>query len=114
MSENHFTIERNGRCWESVDKVVVNKVNMIQSCVDELRNSTYDQMKSKHWIEGFIIAVMETANELSGTEDDKTIVTLVDENNVFIWSILIGPCEGDMYQYVFIDWKKDGKNYRYE
>lgn len=113
---NHFTIERNGRCWEGNDKIV-NKVNMVSSRIEELRNATYDEMKSKHWIEGFILAVMETADELSGTKGDQTIVTLVDENDVFIWSIIIVATEN--YEtnfevnYSFVDWKKDGKSYRY-
>lgn len=113
---NHFTIERNGRCWESDDKIV-NKVNMVSSRIEELRNATYDEMKSKHWIEGFILAVMETADELSGTNGDQTIVTLVDENDVFIWSIIIAATKdyetNFEVNYSFVDWKKDGKSYRY-
>jgi hypothetical protein len=114
---NHFTIERNGRCWESAEKIVNNRVNMVSSRIDELKNATYEEMKSKHWIEGFIMAVMETADELSGTKGDQTIVTLLDENGVFIWSIIISAA--DNYEidfevnYAFVDWKKDGKSYRY-
>ena len=112
----HFTIERNGRCWESADKLA-SRVNMIQSRVDELKNSTYDEMKSKHWIEGFISAIMEEADELSGTSGDQTIVTLVDEDGLFVWSIIIAGTEN--YEaswevnYAFVDWKKGGKSYRY-
>lgn len=113
----HFTIERNGRCWESTDKLT-NRVNMIQPRIDELKNSTYDEMKSKHWIEGFICAIMEEADELSGTIGDQTIVTLVDENDLFVWSIIITGTENykTNYEvnYAFVDWKKDGKSYRYE
>lgn len=112
----YFTIERNGRCWESTDKIV-HRVNMMQSRIDELKNSTYDEMKSKHWIEGFILAIMEEADELSGTTGDQTIVTLVDENNIFVWSIIIAATENYKtnfeVNYSFVDWKKDGKNYRY-
>ena len=114
---NHFTIERNGQCWESVDNIVNNRVNMVQSRIDELKVATYDEMKSKHWIEGFIMAIMEAADKLSGTEGNQTIVTLMDENDIFIWSIIISATENYTkdfeVNYSFVDWKKDGKSYRY-
>ena len=111
---SYFAIERNNQCWDHIDNKTLNRVNMIDVRLDELRNSTYDEMKKKHWLEGFVMAVMEATNELSGTDDDQTIVTLVGDDNIFIWSIIMGPGENDMIRYSLVDWKKDGKNYRYE
>ena len=110
---SYFTIERNGRCWENVNNIV-DKVNMVSCRIDELKKSTYDEMKSKHWLEGFVMAVMEAANELSETNDDTTIVTLIGEDGCFIWGILMSPDGNNEIRYSLIDWKKDGKSYRYE
>lgn len=110
---SYFTIERNGRCWEDVNNIV-DRVNMVSCRIDELKNSTYDEMKKKHWLEGFVMAVMEYANELSGTGDDQTMVTLVGDDGCFVWGILMGPGENNDIRYSLINWKKDGKNYRYE
>ena len=109
---SYFAIERNNNCWDHVDGMV-NRVNMIQSRIDDLKNSTYDEMKKKHWLEGFVMAVMEYANELSGTDDDQTIITLVGDDDVFIWSIIMGPGDNDMIRYSLVDWTKDKKKYRY-
>ena len=109
----YFAIERGDQYWDHVSNETLNRVNMIDVRLDELRSSTYDEMKKKHWLEGFVMAVMEAANELSGTGDDQTIVTLVGDDDIFIWSIIMGPGENDEIRYVLVDWKKDGKNYRY-
>ena len=36
------------------------------------------------------------------------------EDDVFIWGIIMGPDAEDGIRYVLVDWKKDGKSYRYE
>ena len=110
---SYFAIERGNKCWDHVDNETLNRVNMIDVRLNELRNSTYDEMKKRHWLEGFVMAVMEAANDLSGTGDDQTIVTLVGDDDIFIWSIIMGPGENDMVRYSLVDWKKDGKSYRY-
>ena len=110
---NYFAIERNNMCWDHVDNKTLNRVNMIDVRLDELRSSTYDEMKKKHWLEGFVMAVMEATNELSGKGDDQTIITLVGDDDVFIWSIIMGPGENDMIRYSLVDWTKDGRKYRY-
>lgn len=109
---SYFSIERGNQCWDHVNGMV-NRVNMIQSRIDMLKESTYDEMKKKHWLEGFVMATMEYANELSGTGDDQTIITLVGDDDVFVWSIIMGPGENDMIRYSLVDWTKDGKKYRY-
>jgi hypothetical protein len=109
---SYFVIERNDQWWDNVDGIA-NRVNMVQPRIDMLKSSTYDEMKKKPWLEGFVMAVMEEANELSGTGDDQTIITLVGDDDVFVWSIIMGPGENDMIRYTLVDWKRDGKSYRY-
>jgi hypothetical protein len=56
---------------------------------------------------------MDATNNAINKSDDQTIVTLIGEDGVFIWSVIMGPGENDMVRYSLVDWKKDGKNYRY-
>lgn len=111
MSKNYFAIERNGRCWSPV-------ILHSKDGSDDFANfmeMTYDEMKSNEYLDEFIVTAMEATNEASGTGDDQTVVTLVSEDGVFIWGILMGVGENDGdINYSLIDWKKDGKNYRYE
>lgn len=107
MSKNYLAIECNQKCWDHV--VVKDKDGNIM--FEDYLNMTYDEMKSSEDLEKFVVAIMDAAGE--GSNND-TIVTLVDENDIFIWSIIIGSGENDSLRYVLIDWKKDGKNYRYE
>ena len=110
MSKNYFAIERNGRCW---DPVMLQSRNG-DSDFSSFMNMTYDEMKSSEDIEKFIVAAMEATNEISGTADDQTVVNLVGEDGVFIWGIIMGPGENEDINYAFVDWKKDGKSYKYE
>ena len=58
---------------------------------------------------------MDATNQCLPNKDEQTIVTLVGEDDVFIWSIVIGVEDnGDDVRYALVDWKKDGKSYRYE
>lgn len=107
---NYFAIERKGRCWSPVAL----KSRNGSSDFTDFTKMTYDEMKSNEHLEEFIIAAMEATNEASGTDDDQTVVTLVGGDGVFIWGIIMGPGENDDIQYNLVDWKKDGKSYRYE
>lgn len=110
MSERYFSVERNG----SYGTIVAKKRQDGDNYLPDFMKMTYDEMKSNEYLDAFIVAIMEDANEAFGTIDDQTVVTLIDEDGIFIWGILIGPGEedGDI-RYNLIDWKKDGKNYRY-
>ena len=107
---NYFAIERNGRCWSPV----VLKSRNGDSDFTNFMEMTYDEMKTSEHLGEFVVAAMEATNEASGTGDDQTVVTLVGEDGVFIWGIIMGPGENDDIQYNLVDWKKDGKLYRYE
>lgn len=107
---SYFAIERNGRCWSPV---MLHSSNG-SSNFTNFMEMTYDEMKSNEHLEEFIIAAMEATNKASETNDDHTTVTLVGDDGVFIWGIIMGPGEDEDINYNLIDWKKDGKLYRYE
>lgn len=110
MSRNYFAIERNGKCWSPV----ILKSRNGDSDFTSFLEMAYDEMKSSVDLDRFVVAAMEATNEVSGTCDEQTVVTLVGEDGVFIWGIIMGPGADEDIQYNLVDWKKDGKSYRYE
>ena len=110
MTKNHFSIERNGNC---IDYVAV-KDKDGTTVFDDVMNMSYNDIKSYDSIEQFIVCIMDASNKYFGNNDDQTIVTLIGEDDVFIWSIIIGPDGDDQMRYTFVDWTKDSKKYRYE
>ena len=111
MTKNYFSIERADECYDNVTFRDDNG----NLAFEELMNMSYDEMKTYDSIETFVVCVMDASNELFSTNDDQTIITLAGDDDVFIWSVIIGPGdnEGDL-KYAFVDWKKNGKSYRYE
>lgn len=109
MTNNYFAIERTGRC---VETLIVGEDGAI--LFEDLMKMSYEEMKAYDNIEGFVVTVMDMVNTYFEENDEPTTITLVGEDNVFIWGILIGPEDKDGLKYAFIDWKKDGKSYRYE
>lgn len=107
---NYFAIERDNQCWTNV----ILADNNGDPAFDDFLSMSYDEMKSSDRLNDFVVASMEAANRKTTNEDYQTIVTLVGEDNVFIWSIIMGPGENDMIRYALVDWKKDGHSYRYE
>lgn len=109
MSKNYFAIERNEQCWAPV--ILADRNG--NHAYEEFLNMSYDEMKNSALLEDFVVAAMEAADRNCGVDDDQTIVTLVGNDDVFIWSIIMGY-ENDDIRYCLVDWKKDGKSYRYE
>lgn len=107
MSKNYFAIECNQRYWEHV--VLKDRDGNVK--FEDYLDKTYDEMKTSEDLEEFVVAVMDAANGDSG---NNTIINLIGEDGVFIWGIIMGPDEDDGVRYVLVDWKKDGKSYRYE
>lgn len=107
---SYFAIERNGEAWDHVD-FADNDGNIVFTNYLQM---SYDEMKSQEDLNDFVVAVMDAINSECNSEDAESIITLIDDNDLFTWSILMGPGENDDIRYVLIDWKKDGKNYRYE
>ena len=110
MNKNYFAIERNGKCINGA--VIRREDNLI--AFESVMNMSYDEIKSYDGIEDFVVCLMDASNKAFGNSDEHTIVTLVGEDDVFIWSIIVGPDGDDQMRYAFVDWKKDGKKYRYE
>lgn len=102
---SYFAIESNQKCYEHVLIKDNNDNAMFKNYLD----MTYDEMKDQEDLEEFVVAVMEAVSE----EGAQTIVTLIGDDDIFIWSIIIGM-DGEDLRYVLVDWKKDGKSYRYE
>ena len=108
MSKNYFAIERNEQCWAPV--ILADRNG--NHAYEEFLNMSYDEMKNSALLEDFVVASMEAADRNCGVEDDQTIVTLVGNDDVFIWSIIMGYKNDDI-RYCLVDWKKDGYSYRY-
>ena len=106
MSKNYFAIERDQKYWEHV--VIKDKNGSVM--FEDYLNMTYDEMSSRDDLDEFVVAIMDASGD---STSGSAIVNLIGEDGVFIWGIIIGP-EGNEFRYVLVDWKKGGKNYRYE
>ena len=105
---NYFVAEVNGVCIEDIAWVNKNGEPVFTNFV----NMTYDEMKNAEDLDEFVHANMESAVTEFGNSVDQLILTLVDESDIFVWSIMMGIVDDEL-RYTLIDWKKDGKNYRY-
>ena len=110
MTKNYFAIERSGKC---IDRVLLKREDGTIA-FEDLMNMSYGELKGYLNIEEFVTCVMDVTNAHLSENDDLTLITLIDENNIFIWSVLIGPGDdADEFKYGLIDWRQDGKSYRY-
>ena len=110
MTKNYFAIERSGK---GVDHVWMRRDDGTVA-FEDVMNMSYEEIKSYEDIDSFVVCVMDMMNEHFGSSDEPTMVTLVGEDDVFIWGILIGPESNDEMRYAFVNWKENGKSYRYE
>ena len=107
---SYFAIERNGEVWDHVNISYYNgDINFAN-----YKDMNYDEMKSQENLGDLVVAVMEVMNAELNCDDEETILTLIGDDDIFIWSIIMGPGENDKINYVLVDWKKDEKKYRYE
>lgn len=105
MNKNYFTVERNEQCLEKIIFKLEDKI-----AFEDLMEMSYEEMKAYPEIEEFVVAVMESTKDLGG---DQVIVNLIGPDGVFIWGIIIGVSDDD-YNFVFVNWQKDGKKYCYQ
>jgi hypothetical protein len=105
---NYFAIERNGECKTPV--ILVDKNG--DQVFAEFLEMNYDEMKSSELLEEFVATAMEASDSICSAEEAQAIITLIDEDDIFIWSIIMSY-DDENIRYVLLDWKKDGKNYRY-
>lgn len=104
---NYFAIENNGEYYDHVMLRDGNGHIMFENYLD----MDYETMKYSMDLEDFVCAVMYASEEMSG--GDQTVITLIGEDDVFIWGIIIGVEDGEV-RYSLIDWQQDDKKYRYE
>lgn len=111
MTNNYFAIEREGRHIEHM-RLMDEHGNII---FEDVMNMSYDEIVAYDKVDIFVECVMNATNEYFSSNDEHTIITLVGEDDVFVWGILIGP-EGtdDKLVYKFVNWKRDGRSYRYK
>jgi hypothetical protein len=103
---SYFAIEHDQKC---IDHIVLKDKDGNVAFGDYL-NLTYGEMKSREDLDEFVVAIFGAVNN---SDNSQTLVTLVGDDDVFIWSIIIGLVDEDL-RYILVDWKKDGKSYRYE
>lgn len=106
---NYFVVEKNNTYFDHV-MIKDRDENII---FGNYLNMTYDEMKSQKDLDDFVVAIMDSADAMIPNENDKTIITLIGEDDVFIWSIIMGTVD-EVLRYSLVNWKADGKNYRYE
>lgn len=111
MTNNYFTIERSGKC---IERLLI-KQDEVNAAFKDIMDMSYDEIKSYKDIDVLVNSLMDATNERFDGADEQTVVTLIGPDDVFIWSIIMGPGDvSDELKYAFVDWKKDGKSYRYE
>lgn len=103
---SYFAIEHGGNYS---DHIII-RDNDGNAVFENYLDMTYDEMKSQEDLNEFVVAIMNAA---SINEDDQVVITLIGDDGIFVWSIIMG-IEDDSIRYVLVDWKKDGKSYRYE
>lgn len=110
MSKNYFAIEKNGECLYPV--VLSDREGKI--AFEEFLDMTYDEMKSSDRLTDFVIAATEATDRKVEADNDHVFIVLIGEDGNFIWGILAGSDFDGVHRYNVIDFKNDGKNYRYE
>ena len=110
MKHSYFAVERGGKC---VDHITI-RTDDFKTAFKDLMNMSYDEMKAYDHMQSFVVAVMDAANSYFNSIDEMTVITLVGADDVFIWSVIINSENSDKMNYAFVDWKKDGKYYRYK
>jgi hypothetical protein len=111
MNNTYFSVERNGKC------IVPALLKLDDGTVafQDVMNMSYDEIKEYKDIDVLVAAFMDATNAYFQESDDLTVITLIGEDGVFIWGILVGTGDNDdEFKYSFVDWQKDGRSYRYE
>lgn len=107
---NHFAIEVNGECYSPV--LLADSDG--KPAFSEFLDMSYDEMKNSEQLEDFVRAAMEAAESKDDGEEEYSdvVVTLIGEDDFFIWGIIMSA-EGDNITYKVVDWKADGKHFKY-
>ena len=107
---NYFAIEKNRECYSPV--ILADSDG--KPAFSEFLNMSYEEMRDSEQLEDFVVAAMEAAERRGDGEDDYSdvVVTLIGEDDFFIWGIIMSA-EGDNITYKVVDWKADGKHFKY-
>lgn len=107
---NYFSMEVNGECYSPV--LLADRDG--KPAFTEFLNMNYDEMKNSEQLEDFVFAAMEAAERRSDSEEEYSdvVVTLIGEDDFFIWGIIMSA-EGDNITYKVVDWQKDGNHFKY-
>lgn len=107
---NYFAIEKNGECYSPV--ILADSDG--NPAYTEFLDMSYEEMRDSEQLEDFVVAAMEAAERRGNGEDDYSdvVVTLIGEDDFFIWGIIMSV-EGDDITYKVVDWKADGKHFKY-
>lgn len=103
---SYFAVESDGHYWDHI----MFKDSDGYIAFENYLDMTYDEMKGQTDIEDFVFAVI---NAVNGYKNEQVVITLIDEDDIFIWSVIMGVVD-DQIRYALVDWKKNGENYRYE
>lgn len=102
---SYFAIEYGGKYQDHISLIDENGNQAFENYL----NLTYEEMRNQDDLDEFVIAIMDATTD----GNDNVIVTLIGEDDVFIWSIIMGVVDEEI-RYNLVDWTKDGKKYRYE
>ena len=107
---NYFAIEVNGECYSPM--LLADSDG--KPAFSEFLNMNYEEMRASEELENFVIAAMEAAERRgNGNEEfNDVVVTLVGEDDFFIWGIIMSA-EGDNITYKVVDWQADGNHFKY-
>lgn len=77
----------------------------------EFYDFTYDEMKNSEMLDDFVSAVWE-ASVLDEARVEDMVVVLVNEDDTFVWSIMMGVVDDEL-MYTLTDWEKDGTIFKF-
>ena len=77
----------------------------------EFYNFAYDEMANSEALDDFVSAVWE-ASVLENPDVEDMVVVLVDKDDTFVWSIMMGVVNDEL-MYTLTDWKKDGHIFKF-
>ena len=104
---NTFSIERG-------DQVIHGIVFVEDVEYSDLINARGEEAKNHSYLNEFIMDVCYMALDKFEESEEDIVCTLVDEDEYFIWSILINIDDPEHVKYKFIDWEKENKKYCYK
>lgn len=107
---NYFAIEVNGNCYSPVLLADSNG----NPAYTKFLEMTYEEMRDSEELEDFVVAAMEAAERRGDSEEEYSdvVVTLIGEDDFFIWGIIMSA-EDDNITYKVIDWQEGGKHFKY-